>query len=164
MNEWEIDNAIDRWREHPVLGPAVLTLDSLRDVTNANSDGWHTWMKPANAAGQLQALIAAASWRPEDPRYAEPTEEALRKALAPIKAFRTKMIKTQTERYGEAGGQRWNFQITERLPTQRERLERELEDAERTASGHRMLAERWTLRAAEVREQLSQCGNCGCPA
>ena len=57
MNTWEIDEAVDLFRTHPLLGPATRTLANLRDHADHNSDGWAYWPKPARAAKQLQELI-----------------------------------------------------------------------------------------------------------
>jgi len=89
MNEHEIDEAVRRHREHPVLGPAARTLDNLRSWTDRNSDGWAYWPKPCRAAAQLQALIQAADpWRRNG--NPDPTPAGYRKALGPIKSFRTR--------------------------------------------------------------------------
>ena len=57
MNEYEIDEARDRYRDHPTLGPATQTLANLCIAANANSDGWAYWPKPCRSAAKLQALI-----------------------------------------------------------------------------------------------------------
>jgi hypothetical protein len=91
MNEYEIDDAVDRFADHPVLGPATRTLSSLRDVVNANSDGWPYWKQPAHAASRLTELIEGD--RSFDARYGEREEvtpEQLRAAYRPLKAFRTR--------------------------------------------------------------------------
>lgn len=174
MNEWEIDNAVERWWDHPVLGPAVRTLNALRETTNANSDGWHIWPKPANAAGQLMCLIQDhEKWeRTKDTQRPvlgiEATPERLRAALKPVKAFRTRMVRQMTERYDTAQGARWNFTITERMPTRREELSKEIMDCERTARDHATLADRYLAKAAELSRQLAElpedddCQSCGC--
>ena len=161
MNEWEIDNAIDQWWNDPDLGPAIRTLNSLREVTNTNSDGWAYWRKPARAADKLMTLIqqherwhAASTHSPRQGERATPA--ALRKALVPVKAFRTRMIKQMTERYDTAQGQRWNFKITERMPTEREVLSQEIADCERTARDHATLADRYLAKAAEFSAKLAE--------
>lgn len=90
MNEYEIEEAAERHARHPVLGPATRTLAGLMAWTNTNSDGWPYWRKPRQAAAKLMALIEAASWREGDLRYAEPTVDACKAALRPVKAFRTR--------------------------------------------------------------------------
>jgi hypothetical protein len=98
MNESDIDNAAERWQEHPVLGPATQTLSNLRDVVNANSDGWAYWRKPLGAARQLMTLImgdGTAAYYSGDREDATP--EKYRKALGPVKAFRTQMLKRSND-------------------------------------------------------------------
>ena len=81
MNTWEIDQAVDRHKAHPVLGPATRFLAALRDYADANSDGWHSWPAPSRAARRLQEFIQA----PEGA-----TVTGLKKALAPVRAFCTR--------------------------------------------------------------------------
>lgn len=97
MNEYEIRRAeatFAQTPQHPVLGPAACTLHNLMLWTNQHSDGWAYWPKPCRAAKQLQALIQQGQrWEREEyqyPRTPEPTAEQYRKALVPIKAFRTR--------------------------------------------------------------------------
>jgi len=91
MNEYEIDDAVDRFAGHPVLGPATRTLSSLRDVVNANSDGWPYWKKPAAAAARLMALIEGdRSFEARHGERDEVTPEQLRAAYRPLKAFQTR--------------------------------------------------------------------------
>lgn len=85
MNTYEIDEAREKWRRHPFLGPATATLVSLRDAADANSDGWAYWAKPSNAANKLIQLIESA----DDLRRVV-TPAQLRAAYGPLKAFRTK--------------------------------------------------------------------------
>ncbi len=92
MNGYEIEDAAARYRAHPILGPATRTLLNLRDAANSNSDGWAHWPKPARAAARLMDLIerdGTARYRFDDER-ADVTTAELRKAYAPIKAFRTR--------------------------------------------------------------------------
>lgn len=92
MNEFDIDAAA-RYADHPVLGPAVQTLAALRDWTNANSDGWAYWPKPARAAARLMDLIERDRFDDDRP---DATAAELTKALAPVKAFRTRQRATFT--------------------------------------------------------------------
>lgn len=80
MNEWEIANNVERYRDHPVLGPAARFLAAYRDEVNAHSDGWPYWSAPVKAAAKLMTLIEAG----------HATEGELRHALSPIKAFMTR--------------------------------------------------------------------------
>lgn len=88
MNEYAITSALHRWIDHPVLGPATQSLENLKTWANRNSDGWAYWPKPARSAAKLMELIERADLCNRD--HAEPTAAEYRKALAPIKAFRTR--------------------------------------------------------------------------
>lgn len=91
MNEYEVSDRQTFYRDHPVLGPATRTLTNLVDAANANSDGWCYWPKPARAAAKLMELIerdGGARWNSGERDDATVAE--LRKAYAPIKAFRTR--------------------------------------------------------------------------
>jgi hypothetical protein len=87
MNEWEIEEAVDRFAGQPILGPATVTLQNLQRWTNSHSDGWAYWPKPCRAAAKLQELIEEAHpFRGAK----QPTEAEYKAALRPIKAFRTR--------------------------------------------------------------------------
>jgi hypothetical protein len=91
MNTYEIDEAARRWESHPVLGPATATLAALRDAADACSDGWAYWPKPARAAARLMTLIAGdGTTRYLSGDRPDATPGALRAALQPVKAFRTR--------------------------------------------------------------------------
>jgi hypothetical protein len=92
MNEWDIDRAEDRYREHPILGPAATTIRNLADWTNRNSDGWAYWPKPCRAAARLMELIERDGTNRyfSDPIRADATAAEYRAALRPIKSFRTR--------------------------------------------------------------------------
>jgi len=92
LNEYEVDMLVKEWDndygcyDFPNLYAAVRTLDNLVQWTNQNSDGWPYWSKPSNAARALQVLIHDVDrFDPQDISAAD-----LRKALIPIKAFRTR--------------------------------------------------------------------------
>ena len=53
MNTYDVEEAVHTHASHPVLGPAVRTLENLVEWTNSHSDGWAYWPKPSRAAGQL---------------------------------------------------------------------------------------------------------------
>lgn len=92
MNTYDIEDARVRYARHPLLGPATKTLASLRDAADENSDGWCYWPKPARAAARLMEVIerdGTSRYRFDDER-ADVTLAELRKAYAPIKAFRTR--------------------------------------------------------------------------
>lgn len=83
MNDYDIDDALDRCADDPVLFAAAQTLADLRDAANANSDGWAHWPAPARAARKLMELLQTSGPRPV-------TLAQLRAAQAPIKAFATR--------------------------------------------------------------------------
>jgi len=92
MNTYDIDDAVRRLNRHPVLGPAAQTLRNLRDAADANSDGWAYWPKPARAASRLMELIerdGTSRYRFDSVRE-DATVSEYGKAIAPIKAFRTR--------------------------------------------------------------------------
>jgi hypothetical protein len=99
MNQYDVEDAVTRYGNHEILGPAVLTLGSLMNWTNGNSDGWAYWQKPSKAAEKLMTLVQDHErWERSEYRHpregAEATSVALKAALRPIKAFRTKHAKT----------------------------------------------------------------------
>lgn len=91
MNDYDIEEAAERFADHSLLGPATQTLDNLRRAVNANSDGWPYWRKPSAAATKLMMLIEGdrTRYRFDDERD-DVTEKALKAAYVPIKAFRTR--------------------------------------------------------------------------
>jgi len=91
MNAWDVDRAVETFADHPVLGPATLTIRNLMDWTNENSDGWAYWPKPARAAKRLIDLIERdGTWEARYGERLDATVEEYKAALRPIKAFRTR--------------------------------------------------------------------------
>jgi hypothetical protein len=91
MNEWDIQRADRLYRDHAVLGPAVETIANLKTWADQNSDGWCYWPKPARAAASLMELIEGnGTNQAQQEADQRATVEAYRKALRPIKAFRTR--------------------------------------------------------------------------
>lgn len=91
MNDYDIHIAARTYAAQPNLTAAIQTLDNLRQWADENSDGWAYWPKPVRAASKLMELIegdgtnaAIAERRTNDISLA-----ALKKALAPVRAFRT---------------------------------------------------------------------------
>jgi hypothetical protein len=80
MNEWEIEESVNRHARHEVLGPAARFLRAFMWEVNAHSDGWPYWSAPVKAAKQLMELV----------HKGDATESELRQAMSPIKAFMTK--------------------------------------------------------------------------
>ena len=90
MNEWEVQDAEERWRHHPTLGPATMTLSNLMHWTNRNSDGWAYWPKPIRSAARLMSLIEGANRAYRNGHEPIATPAMVRQACAPIKAFLTR--------------------------------------------------------------------------
>lgn len=91
MNTWEVDEALHNSRLTANLHKAAKLLADLRDLADSVSDGWAYWPKPARAAKQLMELIEASkATSANNWRSTEITDEALKKAVAPIKSFLTK--------------------------------------------------------------------------
>ena len=90
MNTYEIEEALRRYADHPVLSNATKQLAELEQWTNRNSDGWAYWPKPCRAARRLQELIGTTREYFDDPERPDATEARYREALRPIKAFRTR--------------------------------------------------------------------------
>jgi hypothetical protein len=91
MNRWEVEDAVEMYADHPILGPATQTLDNLMRWTDSHSDGWAYWPKPVRAAARLMELIEndkAATYR--GGLIPEVTIGQYKAALRPIKAFRTR--------------------------------------------------------------------------
>lgn len=75
----------------PVLGKAADNLAALADWADANSDGFHSWPKPARAAQGLVALLEDAETEYRSGRRLEDITGAdLQRALRPVKAFLTR--------------------------------------------------------------------------
>jgi hypothetical protein len=80
MNEWDIHQAMQRYSDHSVLGPAAQLLMRFVDLVNDNSDGWAYWPKAPRAAKKLMQLLQSG----------DGTEADLKKATTPLKAFCTR--------------------------------------------------------------------------
>lgn len=92
MNDYDIERALRRYAWHPILGPAAATLSNLAEWTNTHSDGWAYWPKPCRAAARLMEMIERDGTAVYifDAEREDVTLDEYRKALAPIKAFRTR--------------------------------------------------------------------------
>ena len=90
MNQYEVENAVNELDHLPNLGAAAQTLANLVEWTNNNSDGWPYWRKPSNASSRLQDMLEAAMRSRREAPIADASAAEIRKALAPIKAFRTR--------------------------------------------------------------------------
>jgi hypothetical protein len=93
MNQWDIEEAVQRHARHPILSKATRLLYDLMNLANEVSDGWCYWPKPCRAAKKLQELIQANDPRTKKWDAPEVTEADLKAAIAPIKAFMTREAK-----------------------------------------------------------------------
>jgi hypothetical protein len=92
MNEYDIARAWDRYADHPVLGPAVETVANVAEWANTHSDGWAYWPKPCRACAKLIELIEGdGTYRAIQEAHLRATVAAYRRALVPIKTFRTRV-------------------------------------------------------------------------
>src|SRR5256885_2706593 len=87
-NDFEIEQAVQRYQSHPVLGKAARMLAAVANDANQNSDGWAHWPLPCRACKQLMTLLTNGA----------ATEAEYRKALAPIRAFYTR-VKARAPNY-----------------------------------------------------------------
>jgi hypothetical protein len=89
-NDYDIECWIDRYAHDPVLSCAANTLRSLADGANSCSDGWAYWAAPCKSAEKLITLLRNADQtyrRGDEPQV---TEDELKLAYRPIKAFHTR--------------------------------------------------------------------------
>jgi hypothetical protein len=86
MNAWDISEAAERFKTHPVLGPATRFLLEFSEEVNANSDGWAYWGPPVHAAEKLMRIIEGhlRAGMGAYPRLPEPTKADILKAMTPI--------------------------------------------------------------------------------
>lgn len=111
LNEYDVAYAVERVAgrdDLPNLRTAAATLARLVEWTNANSDGWAYWRKPAAASKQLQLevdrrVLGLATW----PTYmVDLTDRELKQALGHIKAFLTREKVTDADRHKILGSRR----------------------------------------------------------
>lgn len=96
MNRYDIDDAVRRFGQGQygeALQAAALSLKSLMDWTDQNSDGWPYWCKPKNASKTLQRLLYAAETNYRQGHTPHLSHADVRRALSPIKAFATRQAK-----------------------------------------------------------------------
>ena len=90
MNTHDMTQALRR-HNNPAIVEAVAQVIILSEWANENSDGWAYWPKPARAAAQLMRLIMGnGTYEYADWAEANVTPAMVRKAVVPIKAFRTR--------------------------------------------------------------------------
>lgn len=57
MNRGDIEHAVARFKDDPVLGPAARFLQAFQEEVDRVSDGWPYWSLPSKAARQLTTLL-----------------------------------------------------------------------------------------------------------
>jgi hypothetical protein len=95
MNDYDIQQAktiLCGSGQTPNAGHAIGVLENLMDWTNANSDGWAYWPKPARSAKSLMRCIEVAvdDYRRGNDDLLDLTDDELKKLYAPIKSFLTR--------------------------------------------------------------------------
>jgi hypothetical protein len=90
MNRYDVAESMHRYRDHPILGPATVTLAGLVDWTDTHSDGWPYWSKPCRAARALQELIGNTRTFLDNPARDEVTIDDLKRAYRPVRSFATR--------------------------------------------------------------------------
>jgi N12 class adenine-specific DNA methylase/2'-5' RNA ligase len=92
MNVAEIEQAVDRFKTDPVLGPAARFLQAFQEEVDRISDGWPYWSAPSRAAGKLMALLHGhlSAGMGAYPNLPVATSADVQATLAPIKAFITR--------------------------------------------------------------------------
>jgi len=92
MNEYDIERMLNLFdpAEVPNLAKAAKTLDHFATWTNANSDGWAHWPKPAKAATKIMDLLQNASVQAYNGTLRDASDADLKRALTPIKSFLTR--------------------------------------------------------------------------
>jgi hypothetical protein len=96
MNSYDIEEAVAVLGRDPVLGKAARFLKEFKEEVDSHSDGWAYWRPPVAAAARLMQIIqhAVAKARGYASADAEAnidiSEQAIAKAMAPIKAFMTR--------------------------------------------------------------------------
>jgi hypothetical protein len=97
MNDYDLDEARHRFtqRSQPNRLALVMVVDHLREWTDSHSDGWAYWSKPMYAAGSAMRLIDSSTWFDDE----DLTDEQVRDAVRPIKAFLTRQAKVKHGRF-----------------------------------------------------------------
>jgi len=101
MNRNEIENAVEHFRLHTILGPAANFLNDYKDLIDSCSDGWLVWIAGTNPASDLCDLLqqALSQRYRHNPDYVPPTWTDVVKACRRITTFvhRNKHIKDQVQ-------------------------------------------------------------------
>lgn len=94
MSDHEIWFAIERFDQTaPHRAHLARVIRNLAEWTDYNSDGWAYYAAPRRSAQKAIAAIASTTWEANQAQERiDLTEPELRRALAPIKAYCTRMI------------------------------------------------------------------------
>lgn len=112
-NQYEVESAARATHACPNVRKGVKLLLKLMESVNEQSDGWAYWNAPIKASEKLMTLLETAGNM--DGLAVRPlsygtrgtiTAEALKKAIAPIRAMVTRQKKLQAER-----GNSFNFDV-----------------------------------------------------
>jgi hypothetical protein len=92
MNRDEVSDAAQLHAGKPIIGEATALLARFVELIDDNSDGWPYWSKGPKAAKKLMELIQSQdvrgrAWDDPCPKL---TEDDLKQAVRPIKAFCTR--------------------------------------------------------------------------
>jgi hypothetical protein len=93
LNEAEIDDLKEYYKDDPVLGAAAQYLSDYRDLINSCSDGWPYWSRATRCASALSELLELADHHYRGRRhlvpanYVYPGPKEVRAAAAKIERF-----------------------------------------------------------------------------
>lgn len=103
MNDYDIETAQYRFSQGdtPNREKVADAVAKLAEWADNNSDGWHSWPKPCNAASKAMDLIDPHTNADYDRMYAtDATEAEVKKAFTPIKSFLTRQGVAHSEIFG----------------------------------------------------------------
>ena len=80
MNEYDIEQAKNRYCNNPILSQAARVLSEYRDIVNSYSDGWGTWTAGTKPAESLIDIL----------ERGQATKSDVQKAITRIKSFCTR--------------------------------------------------------------------------
>lgn len=101
MNDYDIEIARSRFTRtvNPNRLALAIVVDRLREWADGNSDGWAYWPKPAQAAkSAMEHIASSTSIANREQENHDITDEELRAAVRPIKAFLTRYKVSRDDR------------------------------------------------------------------